>query len=63
MNPEQRDEIIDSYCDWFVNNSSRKVLEMMAWDILHEELHNLSTPDLVVAIETDCPELLETWPG
>ena len=60
LNAEQRDTVIDQYCDWFVKNSSRKVLEMMAWDALHEDLHNLCTPDLLVAVETDCPELLKT---
>ena len=60
MNPEQRDELIDAYCDWFVKNSDRRTLELLVWDTIHEDLHSLSSPDLLVAVETDCPELLET---
>ena len=58
FNPEERDEIIDSYCDWFVAGADRKVLEMMAWDMIHEDLHSLSEFGLVETIERDCPELL-----
>ena len=60
MTPEIRDELIDQYCDWFVKTADRKMLEAMAWDAIHEDLHSLSASDLMSLFEEDCPELLET---
>ena len=59
FNPEQRDELIDRYCDWFTKSVDRKVLEMMAWDFIHEDLHQMPIELVVETIEHDCPELLE----
>ena len=58
FNPEQRDELIDRYCDWFTKGADRKVLEMMAWDLIHEDLHQMPIKLVVETIERDCPELL-----
>ena len=58
FNPEQRDELIDRYCDWFTKSADRKVLEMMAWDLIHEDLHQMPIELVVETIERDCPELL-----
>ena len=59
FNPEQRDELIDRYCDWFVNNSDRKVLDMIVWDFIHEDLHSMSDSTLLETIEYDCADLLQ----
>ena len=58
FNPEQRDELIDRYCDWFTKGADRKVLEMMAWDLIHEDLHQMPIELVVETIERDCPDLL-----
>jgi hypothetical protein len=58
MNSEQREEIIDQYCDWFVKGATRETLELIAWDSLHEDLHSLSAVHLTEIIKGDCPELL-----
>ena len=58
FNPEQRDELIDRYCDWFTKSADRKVLEMMAWDLIHEDLHQMPIELVVETIERDCPDLL-----
>ena len=60
MNPEQREEVIDQYCDWFVKGATRETLELIAWDAIHEDLHSLSASDLMSLLEEDHPELLET---
>ena len=60
LNPEQRDELIDAYCDHFVKNADRRTLELVVWDTIHEDLHSLSASDLVGLLEEDYPELLET---
>ena len=59
MTTDQRDELIDRYCDWYVKGVDRKVLEMMAWDFIHEDLHQMPTELVVETIERDCPELLK----
>jgi len=59
LNPEQRDELIDQYCDWYVKDMSRKTLEMIVWDEIHEELHTMPTELMLETVERDCPGLLE----
>ena len=58
MTTDQRDELIDRYCDWYTKGADRKVLEMMAWDCIHEDLHQMPIELVVETIERDCPELL-----
>ena len=55
----QTDELIDRYCNWFTKTADRKVLEMMAWDCVHEDLHQMPFEILMETIERDCPDLLE----
>ena len=59
MTPEIRDSIIDQYCDWFVKTADRKMLEAMAWDAIHEELHSMQNKLLMETIESNNPELFE----
>lgn len=63
MNSEQREELIDQYCDWFVKSASRDTLEKIAWDSLHEDLHSLSAVHLLEVVKGDCPELLGDTEG
>ena len=58
MTTDQRDELIDRYCDWFVKSAHRKTLEWMARDLIHEELHGMPNELVIEQIERDIPELL-----
>jgi hypothetical protein len=62
LDAEQRDRVIDQYCDWFVKSANRKTLEWMARDQIHEELHGMPNELVIEQIERDNPELLETPP-
>lgn len=59
MTTDQRDELIDRYCDWFVKSANRKTLEWIARDQLHEDLHQMPFEIIMETIERDCPEFLE----
>jgi hypothetical protein len=59
LNPEQRDELIDQYCERFVEGCDRKTLEMIVWDHIHEELHSLSDRLLEETVEQVYPDLLD----
>jgi hypothetical protein len=63
LNAEQRDTIIDQYCDWFVKTANRTTLEWMARDQVHEELHSMPNELIIELIERDNPELLGAGVG